>query len=507
MNASAANVAMNEIRGLPTALYRAAQVRELDRLAIEKWGEPGIDLMNRAGHAAFAALQKRWPSIQRIVVVCGSGNNAGDAYVVARLARETGLSVAVYRPKGVGNPHGDGLRACDAWIACGGTVDEFKAEALAKPCVVVDGLLGTGLERDVTGEFAAAIEAINQSSRPVLALDVPSGLNADSGMPMGIAVRAEMTVTFVGLKRGLFTGLAQDYTGSVRFDSLGIPREVYQAFDPDAMRLSQEEIRVALTPRARSSHKGDNGHVLVIGGERGMLGAARLAASGAARIGAGLVSVATRESHAGLVNLTQPELMSHGIEEPAALEKLLEKVSVVAIGPGLGRSDWARSLLDCVLLSERRLVIDADALNLLAHRPHVNERWILTPHPGEAARLLDCSIAEVQSDRFGSARRLQSRYGGVVVLKGAGSVIADAGEMPGLCTLGNPGMGSGGMGDVLTGVIAGLLAQGLSSVQAARVGVYLHAQAADVAARDGERGLLATDLLPHLRRLANPAPR
>lgn len=492
---------------LPTTLYRAEQVRQLDRLAIERWGIPGIDLMNRAGRGAFTVLRQAWPSAPRVVVICGSGNNGGDGYVLARLAREAGSRVDLCVPAGTGKPRGDALIAHDAWHAAGGVVHPFASAVLAEPCVVVDALLGTGLERDVDGEYAALIAAINAAEHPVLALDVPSGLNADSGMPMGAAVRADTTVTFVGLKRGLFTGRAPDYTGAVHFDSLGVPPEVYEQIIPDAVRIGDKEVAAALPPRPRSSHKGDNGHVLVIGGDHGMAGAARMAAYAAARVGAGLVSVATRESHASLVSVNQPEIMSHGVEEYAALRPLLERASVVAIGPGLGRGEWGRSLLDNIIDSGVPLVVDADGLNLLAERPRTGERWVLTPHPGEAARLLGCSVAEVQSDRFAAARRLQSDYGGVTVLKGAGSIVASAGGELGLCALGNPGMGSGGMGDVLTGVIAGLLAQGLNAVTAARVGVYLHAGAADLAARDGERGLLAMDLIPHLRRLANPEPR
>ncbi len=475
-------------------------------MAIEEYGIPGSELMERAGRAAFGAFQKRWPSAQRVVVVCGSGNNGGDGYVVARLAREAGLEVDVLRPGGAREPGGDALLMYRRWRDAGGRVRSFEPEALQRPCVIVDALLGTGLEREVQGEYAAAIAAINASDQPVMALDIPSGLSADTGMPLGIAVQAILTVTFIGLKQGLFTGLAPDYTGAVRFAALGVPPQVYDAVRAEVTRIGQEEVRDALTPRARCSHKGDHGHVLVVGGEFGMAGAARMAASAAARVGAGLVSVATRESHAGLMTMTQPEIMAHGVEEAAALQPLLRRASVLAVGPGMGRGAWGRELLEATLTSDLPLVLDADGLNLLAERPQRSERWILTPHPGEAARLLGCSVTEVQADRFAAARHLQARFGGVVVLKGAGTLVAAGDDTLGLCALGNPGMGSGGMGDVLTGVIAGLLAQGVVPRLAARVGVWVHAHAADCAARDGERGLLASDLFAHLRRAVNPGP-
>lgn len=506
MNPSTRSNLQGDNHDLPTALYRAAQVRELDRLAIEVHDIAGGELMDRAGRAAFAAIQKRWPAVVRLVVVCGSGNNGGDGYVVARLAREAGMTVEVLRPEGTSEPRGDALLAYQAWCEAGGTIRTFDPAALDESCVIVDALLGTGLEREVQGVYAAVIAAINAVGHPVMALDIPSGLSADTGMPLGVAVHAAMTVTFVGLKQGLFSGQAPDYTGTVRYASLGVPQAAYDAVPAEVTRIAQREVRAALPPRGRSSHKGDNGHVLVIGGEHGMAGAARMAAGGAARVGAGLVSVATRESHAGLVALTQPEVMAHGVEEAAALQPLLRRASVLALGPGLGRGPWGRELFDAVVAAGKPLVVDADGLNLLAGEPRRAEHWVLTPHPGEAARLLECSVAEIQADRFSAVRRLQSRYGGVVVLKGVGTLVAAEGGELGLCTLGNPGMGSGGMGDVLTGVVAGLLAQGLGLLQAARVGVHLHAWAADRAARDGERGLLATDLYPHLRRAVNPGP-
>jgi len=261
----------------------------------------------------------------------------------------------------------------------------------------------------------------------------------------------------------------------------------------------------ALPPsRQRNAHKGHYGHVLVVGGDRGMSGAARLAGEAAARSGAGLVSIATRPEHAAMLSVTRPELMAHGVWDEHGLRKLLAGATVVAAGPGLGKSLWARTLLSVLLAEDRPMVVDADALNLLAQAPLRREHWVLTPHPGEAARLLGVSIEAVQADRFRAVVAIQARYGGVCVLKGAGSLVfPGAQQAVALCSAGNPGMASGGMGDVLTGMIAGLLAQGLAPRVAARLGVYLHAAAGDQAAASGERGLLAGDLMPGLQRLVN----
>lgn len=254
-------------------------------------------------------------------------------------------------------------------------------------------------------------------------------------------------------------------------------------------------------PRNPAANKGHFGHVLVVGGDTGMSGAARLAGEAAARSGAGVVSVATRTEHAAIISASVPELMCRGVENIADLLPMLKRATVVAIGPGLGQGEWAQSLFGVLLQSNLPMVVDADALNLLAIEPMNKNNWILTPHPGEAARLLGQTVEEVQSDRRAAAIELQKKYGGVVVLKGAGTVVVDTKEGVGICTEGNPGMATGGMGDVLTGVIAGLLAQGVSLNQAAELGVCLHARAGDLAAEEGQRGLLASDLFPFLRRL------
>lgn len=491
---------------LPRQLYRAAQVRELDRLAIEGHGIPARVLMERAGAAAFRLLRAHWPQAQRIGVVCGTGNNGGDGYVLARLAHEAGLGVAVYAVGDVDRMHGAAGEAASALRAAGVEARTYAGGALSGHEVVVDALLGTGLDRGVDGVWRAAIEAIAASGAGILALDVPSGLDADTGRVRGAAVRADLTLCFIGLKQGLFTADGPGHCGGIHYSSLGVPAQVFSRIEASATRFSYQTLAQRLRPRSRGAHKGCYGHVLVVGGDYGMNGAALLAGQAALRTGAGLVSIATRSGHAALLSLAQPELMCHGVEEAAALQPLIDRATVVAIGPGLGRSRWALELFGRVLDRSGPLVVDADALNLLAQAPMRRDDWVLTPHPGEAARLLGFTTAEVQQDRFEAVSALQRRYGGAVILKGAGSLICDPAGAIALCHGGNPGMASGGMGDLLTGVIAALMAQGMAPAEAARFGPAVHAAAGDQAATEGagERGLLAGDLLAPLHRLMNP---
>lgn len=489
---------------LPYALYRGSQVREFDRIAIEELGIPGGVLMERAGEGAFRALRETWPDAREITVLAGLGNNGGDGYVIARLAQEAGLSPRVLQ---LGDPErisGDARDHAMRYRATGAAWELF--ERLPRHTdVIVDALLGTGLDRPVNGRWAELIRAVNSHQASVLSVDIPSGLDADTGEILGEAVAADVTVTFIALKRGLFTAEGPAVCGNIVFERLGVPHSVYRREVLAARRLDWRRQETLLPPRRRSAHKGDFGHVLVIGGNRGFAGAARLAAEAAARSGAGLVSLATRPENVPAVVGSRPEIMALGVESAADLDELLERATVVALGPGLGRDEWAESLWRAGLENGLPAVVDADALNLLAGEPR-RGNWILTPHPGEAARLLGTSVPAVQADRFAAAEALQARFGGVVVLKGAGTLVRSGGTRPpAVCSQGNPGMASGGMGDVLTGLIAGLAAQGFDDEQAAETGVTLHAAAADRAAGSGERGLLATDLLPEIRPLVNPA--
>lgn len=490
---------------LTSRLYRTEQIRQLEQLAIDEYAIPATQLMERAGHAAFEALRRRWPWCRRIAVVCGNGNNGGDGYVVARLARQAGLAVKVAT---VGEPGKMKAEAAAAWQraqAASVEIAPFEPSLLKDAEIVVDALLGTGLSGAVSESHRAAIDAINSTGCPVLALDVPSGIDADSGAARGSAVSATLTLTFVGMKQGFVTGDALDHCGVIDLVTLGIPEEAYQKVYPSAHPFDFEQLKPLLQPRRRNTHKGEFGHLLVVGGEHGMLGAAQLTARAAGRCGAGLVTLATRLAHAPMVSAVAPEVMAHGIESLSELSPLLERTDVVAVGPGLGQGGWGRLLFSRLVESHLPMVVDADGLNLLAQDPLRRDNWVLTPHPGEAARLLNCSSGDIVADRFAAAAAIVESYGGVCVLKGAGTVVQVGDATAMVCSAGNPGMASGGMGDLLTGVIGALMAQGLSPAEAAKLGVAMHATAGDTAARQGgERGMLASDLLPRLRILANP---
>ena len=479
---------------LPDTLYIAEQSRRLDRIAMDEAGLGGGVLMARAGAAAFRCLRRLWPRRRRPLILCGPGNNGGDGYVVARLAAAAGLAPRLAAPRPAASE--DARRAEAAWREAGGTVEPWRPELLEGADLVVDGLFGTGLERPLEGTWREAVEAVNRAAAPVLALDIPSGLHADSGRVLGACVKAAATVTFICAKRGMFTARGPEHCGAVYFDDLEVPGWIYARAGPGVGRLTPELLS-PLRPRyPRHAHKGDRGTVLVAGGAPSMPGAARLAGEAALRAGAGRAVLAVHPSHGAALLAGRPELM-------LADATALPPADAVVAGPGLGRDDWGRALWGRVLDSApARLVADADALYHLARSPRRREHWVLTPHPGEAARLLETTVEAVESDRFEACRRIAQQYGGVCVLKGAGTVITAASGVTALCDRGNPGLATAGTGDVLAGVIGALLAQGLSCWDAACLGVWLHATAGDrAAAAAGEAGLAAGDLLPWLPRL------
>ncbi|MCE8020579.1 NAD(P)H-hydrate dehydratase [Halomonas sp. MCCC 1A11036] len=486
-------------------LYRADQVRELDRRTIAA-GIEGFALMQRAATAAWQSLRAGWPGVKRISVLCGGGNNGGDGHVLAALAAVTGVEVQRIALKPPRTLKGDAARAAEMATAAGVGLEPWRKGIEFSGEVIVDAMLGTGLTGEVRGEFREAIEAVNASGLPVLAIDIPSGLAADTGAELGVAVRATRTVTFIGDKVGLHTGRAPACTGEVHFRPLGVDARRHADLAPVAELLDKILLEVWLPPRSRDAHKGGMGHVLVLGGAPGFGGAALLASETAARLGAGKISLATAPEHVTACLTYRPEVMVHGLRGAAELGELPSRADVLVVGPGLGLGAWGQGMLQAALAEPKPLVVDADGLNLLATRfPGLRrDDWVLTPHPGEAGRLLGCSTAEVEADRPAAARELQQSRGGVVVLKGAGSLVAGPADMA-VCPYGNPGMASGGMGDVLSGILGALLAQGLPLETAARLGVMVHAMAADMAVRDaGERGLLAADLASYARVIVNP---
>ncbi len=485
-------------------LYNSSQIRAIESLVIKKNERTEFQLMQAAGSAAFTELKEFWPNAKNILIFCGNGKNAGDGYVLAKLAHLENYSVKVLRVTPKQLPE-SAQKAADEAAKAGVLIEDFFPGASMQADVIVDALLGTGLQGEVHEPFNAAIQAINAMGCPKLAIDVPSGIDADRGNVMGQAIKADVTVTFIGLKQGLFTNKAPAYCGAIICRNLSVPPQIFDQAHPSTQLLDWEHIKPFLPKRLRYANKGDYGHVLVVGGDYGMGGAVRMAAEAAMRVGAGLVSVATRPEHVPVVSGSRPELMCHQVQEPEDLDPLLERATTIVVGPGLGKTDWARALLDKLLRSSLPKILDADALNLLSEKMIYRRDWILTPHPGEAGRLLDRTTQKIQEDRFRAITDLQERYGGVIVLKGVGTLIIDEKDCPALCPAGNPGMASGGMGDILSGIIGGLVAQRLSLKAAAEAGVFIHAFAADkAAAQGGERGLLATDLLPHLRSLVNP---
>ncbi len=489
-------------------LYTAGQVRALDNIAIREFKIAGYDLMGRAGKAVLDTARSQFPAAKNWLVMCGAGNNAGDGYVVARLAVAAGLDVSLCSLVDADQLKGDAALAMSDWTAAGGQILAWPLPATTSFDLVLDALLGTGIDREVGGKFRQAIEHLNLLECPKIAIDIPSGLNADTGNVMGCALRAQSTVTFVGPKRGLYTGDGPDHCGVVSFNDLSIPPVaiglVPEGFGDPGVLLREPFLSKTIKPRPRNSHKGSYGHVLAVGGSAGMSGAIRLCGEAALRSGAGRVTIATAPQHVSSVNQARPELMARAIDESGELTALLNgNTNVVAIGPGLGRSKWSESLLVTCLDADVPLVVDADGLNLLAEqspaRSALDKDWILTPHPAEAARLLDCSVTEVQGDRVKAAQTIASRYRACVVLKGCGTVVATASGEYAICPLGNPGMATAGSGDVLTGVIAALAGQGLPCFDAAMAGVLAHALAGDLAAdKWGEVALVAGDITDQL---------
>lgn len=488
---------------LKNALFLTHHIRLCEHHAIDELGISEEELMLRAAKAAFHTLQMLYSDVQSIAIFCGGGNNAGDGYVLATLAYEQGYTVVLYPIKPMHDLPDPAKQAA------------LQTQTLGIPCrsledgldedveVVVDALLGIGIRGAVHDVIAQAIHLINESGLPVLALDVPSGLDGDTGQILGVCVQAAVTTTFIAEKVGMYTLDGPDQCGKIVVHRLQL--DAYLAtLQPAAYRLEKQVVQGLVALRRKNSHKGLFGHVLIVGGGPGMPGASYLAASAALRVGAGMVTIATWPEHSGNVLPSLPEAMLYGIDDPDSLKPLLEKSTVCVIGPGLGESEWAQSLFSVVLGVQLPLVIDASALRLLAGHPQHDDHWILTPHPGEAACLLGCEIVDIQKDRCLSARLIQEQYGGSIVLKGVGSIVRTCESETHVCTAGNPGMASAGMGDVLSGILGGLLAQGVSLSNAAKLGVWIHAQAGDdAAAAQGERGLLATDLMPYLRRQIN----
>lgn len=483
------------------ALYETHEIRQAEQFAVSL-NLDSDTLMLRAAKAAFSLIKKLYPSAKSIAVFCGSGNNGGDGYVLARLLKNAGYFVQINQYKTAEKLKDSARQAAIEAIAAQVAIQELDDPIDAETDLIVDALLGIGLKGEVSGPLLLAVNQINDALLPVLSLDVPSGLDADTGESLSATVKASQTITFIGRKIGLLTLDGVDYCGELFCDDLGLG-SCLDSIKPKAYLLD-DSLNDLLKPRLKNSHKGHFGHLLVIGGNYGMPGSICLSAEAAFRVGAGTVTIATTSLYAGQGLANLPEAMIYGIDETKDLDTLLQRATVCLIGPGLGEDEWAKSIFNHVLSAQLPMVIDASGLRLLANNAQHDDNWILTPHPGEAAALLNCTKDEVQANRMEALVNLQDRYGGSIILKGAGSMVIGVDGTKYLCDRGNPGMATAGMGDVLSGVIAGLLAQKISLDEAAQLGVYLHARAGDLAASTlGERGLKASDLMPYLHFLAN----
>ncbi|MCP4272487.1 MAG: NAD(P)H-hydrate dehydratase [Gammaproteobacteria bacterium] len=490
-------------------LYTAAEIKSIEQQAARTGGYPMYQLMEKAGLACWQYLQQHWQEARKITIICGKGNNAGDGFVLARIAVDAGKVVQLLTVEAEAEYKGDALIAYQAMIDQGIQPQVFSKQLLADQDLIVDAILGTGLKGVLRENYLQVIEAINHSMKidwaPVLSIDIPSGLESDTGFANPVAINATITLTFIALKSGMVTSFARAYCGSIHLEQLGIDDELFQQFSPVAWIDSTNKLIHNLPKRSEVSHKGDHGHLLLLGGDYGFGGAILMSAIAAARCGVGMLTILTRDAHVAPILSQCPEAMIRsvsGADDPV-LKKLLDSVDAVVIGPGLGQEDWGVGLLKIICKTELPILIDADALNILARHQCQNTHWVMTPHPGEAGRLLDQPTSQIQQDRYLAAKELQKKYSGVVVLKGAGSLIIDQQQRITVCNEGNPGMATAGMGDILSGIIGSLLAQGIESHLAARTGVALHARAGDLAAEKGQKGLMATDLIEPLRLLVN----
>jgi NAD(P)H-hydrate epimerase len=472
-------------------LYSPEMVYRLDRAAVSEDGFSEIELMQRAGQSVWRAVQQRWPALEGITVFAGSGNNGGDAFVVALCARDSGISVQFLVQGDLSRQSETSRHFKQLWEQCGGKIEQWQGQQLSGD-IVVDGLLGIGLQRGLDDKWQQLIESINRHPGPRVAIDIPSGLSGSSGNPQPVAVRAELTVTFIGAKTGQFLADGPDYCGELVFEDLGVSRAARQAVTAqlelvDSCRLPP--------PRKRNSHKNHYGNLLIVGGDRGMSGAVTLAARAALRSGAGLVTALVHpECRNNLAAF--PEIMVHGWD---ALADRLEQADVVIVGPGLGNGEAANQCLQALTRVKLPMVVDASALDADFLHALNSERLVITPHPGEAAGLLQSTAAGIQADRLASSARLAEDFGATCVLKGSGTLIAQAGERTLINPHGNPGMASAGMGDVLSGMIGALLGQGMTPFAAARAGVLIHALCAERFSIDQDQsGLIAGDIVERI---------
>ena len=494
-------------------LYTSQETKKLDSLAIRSQKVPAFTLMQKASEFSFNVLLNNWPNTKKVFVFCGKGNNAGDGYLISHLAKEMGLESFIIQASPSNKISGASKKAFNLALESKVkriSVAAFKKKSL-KDSVIVDALLGIGIKGNVRSNVSKLILEINKKSTniPVLSVDIPSGICSNTGINLGVHIQADVTATFVGRKRGCFTSTGRTASGNVVFDDLGISSSLKSQIKTNCYLLDTEKSLLKLKNRKGDAHKGDFGHVLVIGGDKGFGGAAILASKAAVFSGAGLVSLATRSIHVEAALSSCPELMVNGIESGQDVEEILAKSTVVVLGPGLGQSAWSEQMLQRTFMEARKrnlpVVLDADGLNLLTKlklKSGIPRKMIITPHPGEAARLVNQEVNKIQEDRFKSVTALEKKFRSVSVLKGSGSLVCykrNGKQRIGVCEAGNPGMAKGGMGDVLAGLIGSFLSQGLGLVEATEVAVDLHSKSADIASLELGMTITPTDVIRNIR--------
>ena len=498
-------------------LYTASETRKIDNLAIKEKGISGYSLMQMAAEFTLDVILREFSPVEELIIFCSKGKNSGDGFLLGSFAKEFGLEVTIVMSntsnviKGVSRKAFEEMKDAKVKIISTKSVEKLK---VSNKTVIVDALIGTGLKGNLRKNIKESILALNKLGvkLPVLSLDIPSGVNPDTGDADDIAVYADITATFVAQKRGCFTSVGKKFSGEIIYSDLEIPKNLFSKITSTSYVVDYEDSISKVVYREQDAHKGHFGNVVIVGGDRGLGGAGLLSSRAAVYSGAGLTSLVTRPEHVSASLVSCPEVMVKGVDSGQDLEEHLVKPDVIAIGPGLGQSAWSEQMIQRVFWeAEKRdisVIMDADALNLLTKlklSSNLPKRLILTPHPGEAARLLNTSVAVIESNRFSAAAKIQKKFNATVVLKGSGTVICHKSggtQKWGICDSGNPGMATGGMGDVLTGIIAGLLAQGLTLKEAAEAGVDLHAKAADQASLEfGEAGLTSSDVINELKYL------
>ena len=498
-------------------LYTASETRKIDNLAIKEKGISGYSLMQMAAEFTLDVILREFSPVEELIIFCSKGKNSGDGFLLGSFAKEFGLEVTIVMSntsnviKGVSRKAFEEMKDAKVKIISTKSIEKLK---VSNKAVIVDALIGTGLKGNLRKNIKESILALNKLGvkLPVLSLDIPSGVNPDTGDADDIAVYADITATFVAQKRGCFTSVGKKFSGEIIYSDLEIPKNLFSKITSTSYVVDYEDSISKVVYREQDAHKGHFGNVLIVGGDRGLGGAGLLSSRAAVYSGAGLTSLVTRPEHVSASLVSCPEVMVKGVDSGQDIEEHLVKPDVIAIGPGLGQSAWSEQMIQRVFWeAEKRdvsVIMDADALNLLTKlklSSNLPKRLILTPHPGEASRLLNTSVAVIESNRFSAAAKIQKKFNATVVLKGSGTVICHKSggtQKWGICDSGNPGMATGGMGDVLTGIIAGLLAQGLTLKEAAEAGVDLHAKAADQASLEfGEAGLTSSDVINELKYL------